>query len=150
MRTGINVNGTKLYGAINESAFNFSQISEFIGRKSNYIHNVKATNRISEDDLYKICSLIKKKPDTFMVSMPKPVPVEPPKQPNIEPKPQTYEPPVNKPVTAREDPNQNWMINIYRAIEDMNDRFDILIHEVQENTAALRGLAMAIKENGDV
>lgn len=147
MRTGVNVNGSKLYGAINDSAFNFTQIADYIGRKSNFIHNVRATNRISEDDLCKICALIKKKPDTFKEVAPTP---KPPKPQKVKPVAQTYEPPVKKPMTAREDPNQNWMVNIYCAIEDMNDRLDIMIHEMKDQTAAIRGLAMAIKDKGDV
>ena len=127
----IDVNGAKLHKAIKDSSFTFTQVERYTDVSNAYFNKVKDLNRINEDVFEKTCHLLGLKKAMF-------VPV----------KRQTYVPPEQKPVYAKDDPNQNWMINIYRAIEDMNDRLDIMIHELKENTTAVR--ALALKEGKDV
>ena len=139
----ITINGTKLFNDIRNSSFSMAQVTRFINVNGAYFNQVQKTGRINEEKLDAACKLVGLSKSRY-IEQPKPVapPTPKPVAPKVEPKPQTYEPPVRKPLTAREDPNQNWMVNIYRAIEDMNDRIDILIHETKEQTAAIRGLSM--------
>ena len=136
----ITINGTKLFNDIRNSSFSMAQVTRFINVNGAYFNQVQKTGRINEEKLDAACKLVGLSKNRYIEHS---KPVTPP-TPKVEPKPQTYEPPVRKPLTAREDPNQNWMINIYRAIEDMNDRLDILIHEMKEQTAAIRGLSAKV------
>ena len=131
----LTINGTKLFNDIRNSSFSMAQVTRFINVNGAYFNQVQKTGRINEEKLDAACKLVGLSKNRY---------IEQPK-PKVEPKPiQTYEPPVRKPLTAREDPSQNWMINLYRAIEDLNDRIDILIHETKEQTAAIRGLSAKV------
>ena len=129
----IKVNGTKIHEAINASPFTFSQVTKYLGVGPGYFNNVKSRNVIEKIKFANLCGLLGCKATDFAppVETPKPAP----------------EPPKAKPMTAREDHTQDWMVNIYRAIEDMNDRYDqvlkrldILIAQNNDLTAAIRGL----------
>ena len=143
----VKIDGEKLHKAVLESPFTLKQICSYINKGSTAINDAHRRNVINEKDLIGICKLIGKKPEIFYAKIdvaPKLPELKAEKSPRIEtPK---VEPKLSaeKPMTAREDPSQNWLVNIYRAIEDQTDRVDIQVSKASDNIAAIRGLREAI------
>ena len=115
------IDGDKLKADILKSPFNMTQICVYMRKNSTFVSQATTRGTIFREELDQICELIGKNPEMYIISKPEP------------------ELPKSRPMTAKNDPEQNWLVNIYRAIEDLNDR-------IEENTDAVRGVRQAVKE----
>lgn len=154
----INIDGEKFHQAVLDSPFTLKQVCSYVNKNDTAVNDARRRNRINAEDLKGICKLIGKRPEIFYAKVEpeparKPLPLKAEKSVKIEmPKPiPEYKPEVQKPaMTAREDPSQNWLVNIYRAIEDQTDRMDIQVSKASDTVAAIRGLREAVTQQTEV
>ena len=126
----ITINGEMLKEKIKMSPFTFTQLGVFCGSEGNYpdqaIWNYVRRGKIPHDKLIKICSLLDIREESIKVTK--------------EPEPTKVVKPIHANKNNEEYKDVNWMIALYRAIEDANDRLDTLIAETKANTVAIREL----------
>ena len=140
IKDSVTINSALLADAIKKSPFNYLNINKYLNRGPSYINDViNRRDKINRDDLLKVCELINVDIDEIIID--------------------EYELRETKPLTARNDATQNWMINLYRVVEDIKDSVDnadvIAVikgvrNAIAEQTAVIKEMKQLMIETKDV
>lgn len=117
----VKIDSKALEKAVKDSPFSYANIVRYLGRGGTFMTDAIQRGTMNRNDLSKISELINADMNRFILKEP--------------------EEKKEKPLTAKNDATQNWMINVYRAIEDTNDMI-----KNAEVTEAIRGVRQAITE----